>query len=224
MAGRAVPRDVAGPGTRIGDRVRAATVARSRRVALFEERRRMDHAAQSADRVDVPALIGAFLRQARGPAFGRLRDAVLGSPDYRFGDDALRRLEPLARTAAPEVFLSRLPECMPGFLLTARLHLLAARCADRVGDALRARFERHFARCCLEGLLHAGTGAAETPYPVTHLEDAHDLLDHLGVQASSWQRLPGGAGVVDRARLEDGRELHFDVSGAASTPFAAAVF
>lgn len=166
-------------------------------------------------------LIAAFLRAPRGPAFALLRDAVLGAPDYRFHDDALRRIEPLADTAAA-AFLASLPGCMPGFLLTPRLHALAARCAQATGDAPRARYEALFAQGCIMGLLGAGSGDAAAPYPVTHVEDAHDLLAHLGLTALAWRRAAGGAGIVDIAELADGRRIHFDITSSATPIFGGA--
>lgn len=166
--------------------------------------------------------IAEFLRAPAGAAFERLRQAVIGAPDYRFYDGALRALEPMASgqpPEAPQAFLDQLPACMPGFLLTPRLHLLAARCARALGDEVRARYEVHFARSCLAGMLAAGTGDAEAPYPVTHVEDAYDLLDRLSTPAVAWQRRVGGAGILDCATLADGRSIHFDISPSSALSF-----
>jgi hypothetical protein len=162
-------------------------------------------------------LIAALLRVPSGASYLALHQAVVATPAYRFYDDTLRRLEPLAGSDTPAVFLLQLPSCMPGFLLTPRLHQLAARCAAATGDQARARYERVFARQCLAGLQLAGTGDILAPYPITHVEDAYDLLQQRGWRALAWQRQVVATGILDVALLDDGRRVFFDIS-ASSVP------
>ena len=99
------------------------------------------------------------------------------------------------------------------WLLSPRMHVLAAVAAEKLGDADAAALEREIAVRCVEGILSTGDGSAESPYAVTSTADEYDVLAYQTKTFAS-QALVGGAAekTMDRITCTDGSVLHFDIS------------
>jgi hypothetical protein len=161
-----------------------------------------------------------FLERPSGESFVRLRAAVLAEPSYDFHADDDAELNQLVEEGEDEVVVGRLPQLMPNWLLSPRVHQMLGDAAQRSGDAETAQREHYFARAALRGLLESGDGSRERPYLVTHIADEYDLLSALGKEAESQSQAGGPSGVCDVIACRDGSELWFDVTPGFTQPVA----
>src|SRR5262249_5277926 len=97
-------------------------------------------------------------------------------------------------------------------LLSPQVHQTAWLAAEKLGDADRAKVERCVTRACLRGLVRSGDGSPDRPFPVTHISDEYDLLDHLGKEFRGQRNVTTEAGGVDGFDCGDGSDLWFDVT------------
>jgi hypothetical protein len=104
------------------------------------------------------------------------------------------------------------PELMPNWLLSPRVHFLLSTAADKLGDADMARREQYLAKVCLRGLLASGNGSEELPYLITHLPDEYDVLDALGKEMTGQRLVRSGPGACDVIACADGTEVWFDIT------------
>jgi hypothetical protein len=157
--------------------------------------------------------LSAFLEQPSGENFLRLRDLVLASSSYELMSDGDDRLAELVDLEEWEEAAGLAAELMPNWLLSARVHLLMATVAEARGESEAAAQARYLARACMRGLLLAGDGSPENPYPILHAADEYDLLGVLEKEPSS-HRLDYADGVArDVVRCSDGSEVWFDIAG-----------
>ncbi len=153
-----------------------------------------------------------FLEAPTSASFLRLRNEIVAQPDYDFAADRLGELTALIDAGAFSAVPDKLTELMPGWLLSPRVHALAAYAAEKAGDPDRAQFERDFGLACLRALRDSGDGSRARPYPVTHVADEYDLLEALGKDVASQRQVSGDDGVFDLIVCKDGAELWFDVT------------
>src|SRR5262245_6100057 len=121
-----------------------------------------------------------FFENPSGETFVRLRNDVLADPSYDFNSTDLDELTDLLAAEEYDAVPDALPGLMPGWLLSPRVHLLAALAAEKSGNAANAELERNVVRACLRGLLQSGDGTPQRPYLITHITDEYDLLEHFG--------------------------------------------
>ena len=98
------------------------------------------------------------------------------------------------------------------WLLSPRMHLLAAVAAEKVGDREAAELEREIAVRCIEGVVSTGDGSFDRPYLVTSTADEYDVLMYQDKTLQSQALLEDGDRRLDRMTCTDGSVLHFDVS------------
>jgi hypothetical protein len=153
-----------------------------------------------------------FLDAPTPASFLRLRAEIVAQPEYDFAADRLGELTALIETGAFGAVPDKLTELMPGWLLSPRVHAIAAYAAEQTGEPDRAQFERDFGLACLRGIRDSGDGSRARPYPVTHVADEYDLLDALGKEVASQRQVSGEDGVFDLLVCTDGSEVWFDVT------------
>ena len=118
----------------------------------------------------------AFLERPSAAGYRRVRSAILSLPAFDGSSLPLHELDRLCRRKRPQAALRRIENLRPCWTLSPRFHLLAARLAERQGDADDAELERFSAAACLEGLLATGDGSRRFPYLITYHSDVQDLL------------------------------------------------
>ena len=156
--------------------------------------------------------ISDFLTAPNGENFLRLRALIEDSPGYDVVSDGAERLATLVAAEEYGQAADLAADLMPNWLLSARVHHLAALAAEKLGDEETAARERYLSRACIRGLLLAGEGTRERPYPVLHVSDEYDLLDALSKQPSSQRIDNQGDGPCDVVTCADGSEVWFDVA------------
>src|SRR5262249_42492683 len=75
---------------------------------------------------DMPDAFSDFLASPSGETFLRLREVVAAEPDYDFYSNDLDGLSGLLTSEDFAGLAARIPELMPGWLLSPRLHQMAA--------------------------------------------------------------------------------------------------
>lgn len=153
-----------------------------------------------------------FLDNPSGDTFLELRALVIAQPEYDFHSASLAELEDLVATGQFEAVPEKLPELMPNWLLSPRLHRLVSQAAEQRGDTETAQRELALAQACLKGLLESGDGSPMRPYRITQVADEYDLLESLGKELATQRIVPDAAfGPLDVLVCSDGRELCFDI-------------
>jgi len=166
----------------------------------------------------MPDAFTGFLAAPSVTSFLRLRDEVLAQPEFEFASDRLEEVLELVEAGQFAAVADKVAELMPDWLLSPRLHLIAARAAEQLGDADRAQFEHDVARACLQGLRDSGVGSRASPYQVTHISDEYDLLTMLGKEFASQRQTSGTDGTFDVITCQDDSEVWFDITAGAVPP------
>jgi len=156
--------------------------------------------------------ISNFLADPNGENFLRVRGLIEDSPSYDTGADGDERLAELIAAGEYGEAADLVADLMPNWLLSARVHRFASLAAEKLGDEEVAARERYLSRACTRGLLLAGDGTSERPYPVLHISDEYDLLDALDKEPVG-QRIDTAAdGPRDVIICADGSEVWFDIA------------
>ncbi|MEM7530044.1 MAG: DUF4919 domain-containing protein [Pseudomonadota bacterium] len=156
--------------------------------------------------------LSAFLDQPTGDAYLTLRTAVIAAPDFEPYSDGLARLEALVSEEQHDEVSEIVPELMPTWLLSPRVHLLLAHAAGERSEEARSTSERMFAEACIHGIRETGDGSKESPYRVIHAADEYDLVEFLGKEAQSQRRENDEGTALDVITCTDGSEIWFDVT------------
>jgi hypothetical protein len=159
----------------------------------------------------MPDELSDFLAKPSGETFLRLREVVIGSPDYEFHSDGADQVQGLFAAEDYEAVPDMLSELMPNWLLSPRVHRLVGLAAEQVGDTDLAQRETYMARACIRGLLESGDGSRERPFQVTHVADEYDLLEIQGKEMKQQRLVTDTAGSFDVIACTDGTELWFDI-------------
>ncbi len=160
----------------------------------------------------MPDEISDFLAEPNGENLLRLRAVIEASGAYDAGSDGDERLAGMIDQRAYHEAQDLVDDLMPGWLLSPRVHRLAAEAAENRGDEEAAARARYMLRACTKGILLAGDGTEERPFPILHVSDEYEIIDVMGKEPVD-QRLAGGeAGLCDVIRCSDGTEVWFDVS------------
>ena len=166
----------------------------------------------------MPDEFSEFLADPSGENFLRLRQVVLDTPGYDFYSDDVSELEELVNNGQYDEVPGKLPELMPGWLLSPRVHQLVGVSARKTGDAERVAAQEYLAKACLGGLLQSGDGSRARPYRVTHVADEYDVLDYLGQGTTDQRVVTGDDGAYDVFTRADGSEVWFDASPGLAKP------
>ncbi len=153
-----------------------------------------------------------FLADPNGETFLRLRALVEASPRYTMISDEDDQLAELIESGAYDQAAELAEQLMPNWLLSPRVHRLATTAAEQLGATETAARERYLERACTKGLLLAGDGTRERPYPVLHVADEYDLLDILAKEPVGQKVANGTDGPCDVITCEDGSEVWFSIA------------
>ena len=153
-----------------------------------------------------------FLADPNSETFLRLRALVEGAPGYAMISDEDERLAELVEAGAYDQAAEFAEQLMPNWLLSPRVHRLATAAAERLGATETAARERYLERACTKGLLLAGDGTRERPYPVLHVSDESDLLGILDKEPVGQKIANGTDGPCDVITCEDGSEIWFSIA------------
>ena len=160
-----------------------------------------------------------FLTNPSGENFLQLRSLIAGSPAYLFVSDDDNRPAELVEAERYGEATDLFPDLMPNWLLSPRVHRLAAVAAEKLGDGDQAVRERYFSRACMRGLLLAGDGPRDLPPLQLGPQDVHPAVQQAaqvrqvglllqGVPAQHPQLFQGQAGQpVDRAHVHQPNHL-----------------
>jgi hypothetical protein len=154
----------------------------------------------------------AFLERPTAAKYRRLRSAILSSP-VKPDPLALHELERLCRQRQLDKARLRLAAMLPAWALSPRYHLLAAKVAERSGDAEDAELERFAAAACLEGLLETGDGSRRFPYLLSYASDVQDVLQFQRRRAVKQALHEHRGRRYDVVECADGGCCWFDSSG-----------
>jgi hypothetical protein len=165
----------------------------------------------------MPDLFSDFLANPSATTFLPLREAVIAAPEYDFYSDTLQELEDLVGAGNHAAATGMLPELMPNWLLSPRVHQLVGQAAAQLGDKDMAQREVYLAKACLQGLMQSGDGSEGRPYRVTHIDDEYEILNHLGKEVAEQGQVSTATGLLDHFVCTDDSELWFDVSSSAQS-------
>ncbi|MEM9248578.1 MAG: hypothetical protein AAGB05_07755 [Pseudomonadota bacterium] len=153
-----------------------------------------------------------FLEMPNADSFRALRSAIITAPDYDMFSDGLSKLETLVTEGAHAAVPALVPELMPTWLLSARVHFLLSQSAEARGEADRARNEQRMAEACMIGLRATGDGTPEAPFEPVLPSDEYDLADLLDRKVISQRREDRSGRAYDVLECAEGPELWFDIT------------
>lgn len=156
--------------------------------------------------------ISDFLAEPNAETFLRLRALVEASPHYTMMSDEDEQLAELVQAGAYDQAAELAEQLMPNWLLSPHVHRLATAVAERLGATEAAARERYLERACTKGLLLAGDGTRERPYPVLHVSDEYELLGTLGKEPAGQKIANGTNGPCDVITCDDGSEVWFGIA------------
>lgn len=124
-------------------------------------------------------LFESFFQKPDKDSFLAVREAVCSHPDYDpFSPTVLECVE----LREGEDF-GRIPKLLQGDMMNTLLsplaHLINRDVFDKQDEKGKAVLEHQVYLRCVEGILSAGDGSMEAPYPVLRLDDIGDVLRHL---------------------------------------------
>jgi hypothetical protein len=173
----------------------------------------------------MPDEISDFLAEPNGENFLRVRAMIEASSTYGAGSDGDERLAAMVEQGDYVEAQDFVGDLMPDWLLSPRVHRLAAEVAENLGDEEGAARARYMLLACTRGILLAGEGTRERPFPVLHASDEYEILDVMGKEPVDQRLVPGEEGPCDVIRCSDDSEVWFDNSAglsAAAEEFRAA--
>ncbi len=142
--------------------------------------------------------------------------SILGDRVSQKGYDPFEefhRLEDLTASNRYEEAAAEVEELLEWYVLSPRLHILAAKTAHGLEDDSRAAAERQIAGLCLRGMLITGFGTAEEAYFCSLLSDEYDLVArHLKRRVLDRRVIGWGARCYDVLHCSDGDEIWFDIT------------
>jgi hypothetical protein len=138
--------------------------------------------AQLFAQIGVGALLevfAAFVKRPIQEAFLLLRTLLINLPPYQPYTNEIQRVEELFEEGQFPKARAAANKTMPNYLLTPRIHLIAALTADKQEDYEARETERMAYQACIEGILGTGDGTEASPYLITHVTDEYDILSWL---------------------------------------------
>src|SRR5436190_22585888 len=160
--------------------------------------------------------IMALLQSPSKEHYLALFDYVTARPDYDPYADDLRAIEQLFNEGKYAEAQAGLATHTPTWLLSPRMHLLAAAIAEKLNEKEAVDIERLFAFRCMQGILSTGDGTRAAPYVVTRVGDEYDVVMYQQKQLKMQSLVEEDGRALDQLQLQDGGEMWFDIT----TPFA----
>ncbi len=174
----------------------------------------------AAERNTMHELFEAYLENPSRPRFRRLRQGVIRQSWYPPEPFDLIPLAEAMQESNWSAARERVEQLLPDWPTSLRVHTAAAVISEMLGDTEDAELERFVSSSLLRGVLEAGNGSLESPYPVTFWGDSAVVLAVLGLAAEGRELLETGNQRLDHITCRDGSQIAFDVTpllGAAPT-------
>jgi len=160
----------------------------------------------------VEECLRAFLQQPGRESFLRVRETVIASPAHAPYSHHAQEMAVLAKRGDLDGAFKLLSDSFPNLILSPFAHAALSIAHEKKGDEQASRFERAVCSLCLEGIMSTGQGTKESPYLVTLIQDEYDVLQYLGRESTMQALVEVGEGQHDVMTLEDGTEVHFDIT------------
>lgn len=160
----------------------------------------------------MPDLFSEFLERPDKTRYLRVRSAIIGSVEYDMFSDGLSRLEELIESGDHQAVPALVPELMPNWLLSPRVHQLLSASATERGEPDRAKGEHTLAVACANAITQTGDGSMDAPYVVTHVSDEYDIAAAMDRNVTTQKRENHNGLALDILVMEDGSQLCFDVT------------
>lgn len=158
-------------------------------------------------------LVDGYLAEPTPDSLGALRRAVRAAPGFDPDLGVRTHARALLRDGKDAEAVTALEESMPGSLFSPSAHAMLANALRRTGrDDAAARHAR-LSRAALDSILSTGDGSRERPWSVLRISDEYDVVDSLGDRPRRQALLRDGLRTLDRIECQDGRVVHFDVTG-----------
>lgn len=113
--------------------------------------------------------------------------------------------------AAQQMIEADLHDLPSTYRLCPRWHYLAGRVAEWHGDQASVRSSVQKMQLCLRAIAESGDGTKESPYQITFLTDADDLIRAFGESVRHQQLVSSPDGYRDVVTAHSGIEFWFDV-------------
>ncbi len=157
-------------------------------------------------------IFSEFLEQPDKTRYLRVRGAIIGSLEFDMFSDGLGRLEEMVLAGEHASVPALVPELMPNWLLSPRVHQLLSQSAAERGEEDRAKGEHTLAIACANAIAQTGDGSRDAPYIVTHVSDEYDVATASGKTVTQQRRETSDGRALDVLLLDDGSALYFDVT------------
>lgn len=153
----------------------------------------------------------AYLTEPSADTFVALRGLVAASPTYdpMVNPDAVAR--PFLDANDPQGAIDALEALMPGAFLVPSAHGLLALAHERLGDADGVQRHRTLARAAVAGVLNAGKGTEESPWPALTVAEQYDVLGVLGKESTRVSLIARDGSPCDVHELADGSAAWFEL-------------
>jgi hypothetical protein len=162
--------------------------------------------------MSVQASFDALLREPSIESFAASRKAVIESGAYDPYSPELDQRAAWLEDGREARFLERLTELFPNFLLSPRLHFMAAHAALRLGMNERGSFERALGALCLRCIEATGDAGEERPLSVLRVSDEYDVLAGRGLKLKLQSLVQRPPRSFDRITCAGGEVLWFDIT------------
>lgn len=159
-------------------------------------------------------LFRAFFEGPSKESFLAVREGVLGSSDYHpFSATAMLSL-PLMEAGEFQQVRDKLHQDMTNTLLSPLAHLLNRDAADKLEEKGQAALEHTIYQRCVEGILSAGEGTLDSPYPVLRMDDIGDVLRHkeLLEEFEFLELISQDGRYLEKYEVGEEQEMLFDVT------------
>ena len=155
-----------------------------------------------------------YLQRPGLSTFLAAREACLNDMNF---DPCTRILDEIERLTDEEMWspaVQAVSDALPNYLLSPRLHLLAARVSRAMNEHETAEHESDVALALVEGILSTGDGSPEAPYLVMRTSDETDVMMRLGKDVRAKVLRRRNHRDYEVLVAEDGTQVWFDITEA----------
>lgn len=144
--------------------------------------------------------------------FEKLQQQVLESNDYDPSATQLQQTEISLATQSPTHALQALSELSDDYLICPRFHYVEARIREILGEVAEMRESIERLRACIRAIVETGDGSQESPFKITFLTDADDVVLSMGERKRCQQPVLRNGKQLDVITAHSGVEFWFDVT------------
>lgn len=144
--------------------------------------------------------------------FEMLQKKVFASNDYDPNASQLQQTEISLATQSPTRALESLSELSNDYQICPRFHYVEARIRESLGEVVEMRASIERLRACIGAIVESGEGSQESPFKITFLTDADDVVRSFGERKRYQQPVLSGGKQLDVITAHSGVEFWFDVT------------